>query len=96
MDNEQPRIKRQYIKKSPTWGYGKPQENPAQEISPEKPQDKPEIPAQEITFEDLPERTRKAVEGTIAYRISKGLQDDSENRKRLAVEYYKYDLERQK
>jgi hypothetical protein len=89
MDNEQPRIKRAYNKKSPVWGFGKPQENPQ-----ETPVEKPEIQAKEIRFEDLPESTRKAVEGSIAFRISKGLQDDSENRKRLAVEYFKYDLGR--
>lgn len=84
------RIKRQYTKRSPRWGFGT-QEN---SVQPETPEITPEIPAKEIRFEDLPERIRKGVEGSISFDIAHGQLDNGEARKQRAVEYYIYDKER--
>jgi uncharacterized protein YaeQ len=53
------------------------------------------IKSKDLTFEDLPEKLRKEILGSIAYRISLGLPDDSETRKANAVKYYIWQKERE-
>lgn len=49
-------------------------------------------PNKELTYEDLPLSIRNNIEGVIKYRLNLGLSDDSVERKRKALEYYKYQL----
>lgn len=101
MDNQEPRVKRPYHKSADRWNIGKPQEPveqtveaPVSEPIVNKP---PEIKvARELTYEDLPESTRIGVEKSIAFRRNLNLEDDSEVRKQNAVNYRKFELERNK
>jgi hypothetical protein len=53
------------------------------------------LKSKDLTFEDLPEKLRMEIEGSIAYRVSLGLPDDSETRKANAVKYFIWKKERE-
>lgn len=49
--------------------------------------------AKEITYDDLPESTKKQIESSIAHRKMLHLPDDSEDRKIRALRYFKWQKE---
>jgi hypothetical protein len=98
------RVKRPYHKSADRWNIGKTQENTVEVISDgvDLDQEKKRIleegskqfPARELTYNDLPESTRKGVEKAINNRKIANLPDDSETRKQNAVNYRKWELSR--
>lgn len=53
-----------------------------------------EKPDKDLTYDDLPKSTKDGIERVLKYRRSLGLQDDSEDRKRRALNYYKFEMGR--
>lgn len=52
----------------------------------------PQSNKKELSYEDLPLSIRNNIEGVIKYRLNLGLSDDSTDRKRKALDYYKHQL----